>query len=48
MKKPIIVPRKFTHSKCTLDECHYNAISPVEDVQECIGCPYRTKRGKGK
>ena len=31
---------KVTPSNCELDECEFNQLSPSENSQECIGCPY--------
>ena len=29
---------KKTPSNCKVDQCTWNAISPFENSQECIGC----------
>jgi len=32
--------KKETPSCCIAQKCHFNQISPPENCQECIGCPY--------
>lgn len=31
-------PKKSTPSQCRFRKCHWNALPPGEDSQECIAC----------
>jgi len=37
---------KRTPSICVLDQCHFNLISPGENSQECVACPYLKAKGR--